>query len=149
MLGLCLMLGVMLFCFMPDRILGWLAAAPGGLFVLNHRWGVFAAGAAFAIVVYALIESRRRCPACGTRGFTRVMYHGPGDDRAAEPAYGVRHCRACGIRQVECARGTRVLGSEQWQSEAALFAGRLPPMMTTPERGFEVIQSDPPPAPPA
>jgi hypothetical protein len=95
-------------------------------FIWLHRWWVLGGAGVVAMVVHVIIQRRQACPACGMRGFTRVVWHGGDSDAANDPWYGVRHCRSCGIRQVECERGVERLPPERWEEAADRYA-RLQP----------------------
>jgi hypothetical protein len=99
-------------------------------FIWSHRWWFLSAAAVVAVVAHVLIQRRHTCPGCGQRGFTRVVWCGGDSDAANEPWYGVRYCRSCGIRQVECERGVERLPADQWEAAADRYARReddLPP----------------------
>jgi len=101
---------------------------PWGLgFIWSHRWWMLGATAVVAVVGHVLVERRRTCPACGERGFTRVVWHGGDSDSPNDPWYGVRYCRSCGIRQVECERGVEPLPERRWHDAARRYARREDP----------------------
>jgi predicted RNA-binding Zn-ribbon protein involved in translation (DUF1610 family) len=102
----------------PPRGLGW---------IWSGRWWILAVAGVGAVVAHVLVQRRQSCPNCGKRGFTRVLWHGGDSDDPNDPWYGVRHCRACGIRQVECERGVEALAERRWHDAARRYARREEP----------------------
>lgn len=65
---------------------------------------------------------RRRCPACGKRGFVPILSAGMDDGDGSYPEYHILECRSCSLRQVECVRGVRTLPADGWKKAAEQYA---------------------------
>ena len=86
-----------------------------------HRWPIFATAAPLLVIAVILRWRTWDCPACGKHEFARVYSYGAGEDSQWH-SFEVRHCRSCGIREVECDRGVRRLPERRWKSAAERYA---------------------------
>jgi hypothetical protein len=109
---------------------------PGSRFIGAHRWWLLAAASIVVIVVRVTVEQRRKCPACGKRGFTRVLSANWWVEqryRETMPRYWVRYCESCGIREVYCERGVARLPDQDWEAVADRYARYDDDASTTPK----------------
>ena len=101
---------------------GDLPDIPGLDFIWPLRYWLLGLAAVAAVVAHVFVERVNTCPACGMHRFMQVVRHGGDSDNDNDPWYRVRHCRACGIREVECDRGVQRLQPEGWHYAAACYA---------------------------
>ena len=91
------------------------------IFTGGERWGLAGIWAVVVTLGLFIYERRKVCPACGRRGFSRVIYRTSTDDGDNSPGYEVRQCDSCGARCVECGRGLLLL-PDAWRAAARRFA---------------------------
>ena len=90
-------------------------------FVGWNRWWIAGTWTIFITVALLLYERRKACPACGRRGFTRVIFRTSTDDPVDLPGYEVRQCDSCGRHHVQCPHGVALL-PDNWRRAALRFA---------------------------